>query len=243
MKVLITGASGKLGQELLKLFSNKLIPTHKEFDIINRIEVFGYIKKYKPNVIVHLAALTGINQCEQDKELAWNTNVEGTRNLIDACKMYNPKIYFVYMSTPCVFSGIEGNYNEDSIPYPKHFYGLTKLLGEVIVRNNMLFKYLIVRGNFVPKKKWMYPKAFSDRYGTYLFAHQLARAIKDVIDKKMLGIVHLVGERKISMYELAKMCPDSDDVLPMTLKEYQGPPLTVDMSLSSKRWKKYKIEE
>jgi len=141
----------------------------------------------------------------------------------------------------CVFSGNpkEAPFTENSFPYPKNFYSLTKLLGEMAVRFTDL-RWLVIRGNFVPRAKWLYPKAFTDRWGTYLFADQLAMAIKEVVEKGLCGIVHLVGDKKLSMYELAKMT--TPDIEPMTLKEYSGPPLTQDMSLDTIIWHKYKID-
>jgi len=239
VKVLITGSTGKLGKELIKLFPQALAPKRNEMTITKKEDVYKFIRTHKPDVIIHLAALTGIRECETNKELAWKTNVEGTNYLISAANDFVRNCYFVYMSTPCVFSGQEGNYVEDSIPYPKNFYSLTKLLGEIEVRNSQLKNWLIMRGNFVPREKWPYPKAFADRFGTYLFADDLARAIKEVVEKKLIGVVHLVGNRKLSMYELAKIT--TPEVQPMTLKEYSGPPLTIDMSLDTKRWKKYEI--
>jgi dTDP-4-dehydrorhamnose reductase len=109
----------------------------------------------------------------------------------------------------------------------------------MIVRSSNL-TYLIIRGNFVSREKWPYPKAFTDRYGTYLFAEDVAKGIKDVLDERLTGIVHIVGDKKISMFELARIT--TPDVQPMTLKEYRGPPLTIDMSLDTVRWKKYKID-
>ena len=98
----------------------------------------------------------------------------------------------------------------------------------------------IIRTNFVPNQKWKYPKAFVDRFGTYLFTGQVAQGISEVLQKKEKGIIHIVGDKRISMYELARLA-GSPDVGKLTLDEYQGPPVTVDMSLSTKRWKKYKI--
>ncbi|MCS7123065.1 MAG: sugar nucleotide-binding protein [Candidatus Aenigmarchaeota archaeon] len=238
-KILITGSSGRLGKELIKFFPNSLHPSRSEMDITNKDQVYQFIEKNKPEIIIHLAALTDVRECENKKDLAWKTNVDGTYYLVSASLKFVPEVYFVYMSTPCVFSGEEGNYNEDSIPYPKNFYALTKLLGEVIVRYSELKKWLIIRGNFVTRDRWPYPKAFVDRYGTYLFSDQMAKAIKEVLDNKMTGIVHIVGDKKLSMYEVAKIT--TPDVLPLTLKEYNGPPLTKDMSLETKRWKKYSI--
>ena len=99
----------------------------------------------------------------------------------------------------------------------------------------------IIRTNFAPKEQWKYPKAFVDRFGTYLFADGVAKGVFDVVQKKEKGIIHVVGDKRMSMYELALLA-GSKNVGKMTLEEYQGPPLTVDMSLSTNRWKKYKIE-
>ena len=239
MKTLITGSTGRLGKELVKFFPKALTPTRNEMDITKKEMVDSFIRKHKPDIIIHLAALTGVRRCEENKRLAWKTNVEGTYHLVNAALTFTPDCYFIYMSTPCVFSGEEGEYYEDSIPHPKNFYGLTKLLGEVIVRYSSLKKWLVIRGNFVPREKWPYPKAFIDRFGTYLFADDLAKAIKEVVDNRLTGIVHLVGDRKISMYELAKIT--TPNVEPITLKEYSGPPLTIDMTLRSKRIKPFKI--
>jgi len=240
MKTLITGASGRLGKELIKIFPDALTPTIQEMDITNPESILSYISKQKPDVVIHLAALTDIRKCEEDKELAWKTNVLGTRDLIKACLRFNKNCYFIYMSTACVFHGDKGPYSEDDIPYPKNFYSLTKFLGEIMVQcYGEGSKWLIIRTNFVPREKWPYPKAFIDRWGTYLFADDLAKAIKKVIDQKLTGVVHICGEEKLSMYELAKIT--TPNIQPMTLAEYSGPPLTQDMSLISKRIPAFKL--
>ena len=240
MKVFITGGTGKLGKELVSFFPGSLYPTHTELDITNREALHRFIKENIPNIIIHCAALTDIRLCEENKKLAWKVNVEGTRNLVKACLEYN-NCYFVYISTACVFYGDKGDYVETDIPYPKNFYSLTKLLGEFIVKYSGLNKWLIIRTNFVPRKPWPYPKAFIDRYGTYLFADDVALAVTSVIVKNLTGIVHIYGEEKMSMFELAKMT--TPNIKPMNLAEYTGPPLTIDMSLSSIRIKPFKIKK
>jgi len=229
---MITGGSGKLGRELVRFYKDSLHPSHRELDITDRSAVMEYVRENRPDVVIHCAALTGIRQCEENKELAWRTNVEGTENLVDACEMFVPGCYFVYVSTACVFYGDRGDYVETDIPHPKNYYSLTKLLGEIVVKRSRL-RWLIARTNFVAREPWPYPKAFVDRYGTYLFADDLALALKSLIGQNMTGIVHVAGEEKLSMYELARIT--TPDVKPMTLDEYDGPPLTVDMSLRSIR--------
>lgn len=236
---MITGSSGKLGTQLCKLFPEADAPPHKEMDITDFIEVSEYIERFRPDLLFHAAALTSVRECEGDPDLAWQINVGGTRNLVDSCLKYCPETYFVYISTACIFSGKEGDYNEQSIPDPKNYYSLTKLVGECVPR--ILNKWLVVRTNFVAKEPWPYPRAFTDRYGTYLFADDVAKAIREVTDSGITEVVHITGDRKMSIFTLARMV--SPNVKPMRLDEYEGPPLTVDMSLTTVRWKKHQISE
>ena len=240
MNILITGASGDLGQSLRKVFPDACCPSHKEMDITEINSVMKTILKFKPDAVIHAAALVGIRECEENKKKAWLTNVEGTQNIVDAVKKLGSNCYLIYMSTACVFAGEnEKYYTENDIPSPKNYYSLTKLCGEIITRQHG--NACIIRTNFVPKKQWKYPKAFIDRFGTYLFSDNVAIGIQEVAKKKEKGIIHIVGDKRMSMYELAILA-GSKNVGKMSLDEYKGPSLTVDMSLSTKRWKKYKIK-
>lgn len=239
MKILITGSSGALGSELKKKFPNALTPNHNKLDITNKEMHIDFFKKKKINTVIHAAAITSVRKCEEEKKLAWKTNVDGTKNLVDALIQTNPDGKFIYLSTACVFDGSIGMYKESSIPYPENFYALTKLLGEQEVKR--MSNYLIIRTNFTAKKKWPYPKAFSDRFGTYLFAENVANGIKDLLNSDMSGVVHIVGDKRISMLELAKIT--TPEIESMTINDYSGPRLTMDMSLDSERWKKYKISK
>jgi dTDP-4-dehydrorhamnose reductase len=238
MTMLITGVTGILGSELKKFFPDSITPTHKEFDICDLSSVKNIFNNYKIDLIIHTAALTSVRECEENKSKAMKLNVQGTHNLITELKNSNPQGKFVYISTACVFDGHSEMYNEESIPYPENFYSLTKLLGEYIV--SQFDNSLIIRTNFVGRKKWPYPKAFTDRYGTYLFSDQVANGINEIIQTNLTGVVHIVGDKKISMFDLAKIT--TPEILPITLQEYIGPKLTIDMSLDSKRWKKYSLQ-
>ena len=238
MKSLITGGSGILGTELKKFFPDSLFPSHSELDITNHEMVFDYFSKNEFDSIIHTAAMTSIRQCESEKKLSWDTNVIGTKNLVDAAIKFNPNSKFSYVSTACVFDGHVGMYKESSIPYPENFYALTKLIGEQFVKN--LKNHIIIRTNFKGKQKWPYPKAFTDRFGTYLFAENVASGIREIFDANIEGTIHIVGDKKLSMYDLAKITTPS--IKPMAIDEYQGPPLTMDMSLDTERWKKYTLK-
>jgi dTDP-4-dehydrorhamnose reductase len=238
MKVLITGGSGRLGKELVKVFPESSHPNRQELELEVKVQVANYISEKKPDVIIHTAAVTSVTYCEENRKEAYETNVGGTENLIDACLDHNSDCYFLLISTACVFRGDVGNYVETDRPYPKNYYALTKLLAECVVKYSGL-KFLIIRTNFVAREKWPYPKAFTDRYGTYLFASDVASAVEFIVQQKLAGIVHVCGDKKMSMFEIAKIT--TPNVEPLTLSEYHGVPLTVDMSLDSNRIKPFKL--
>ena len=237
--ILITGSSGALGTELKKKFPNAITPNHKELDITEKNKVKEFFEKMNIRIVIHAAAITSVRTCEEEKELAWKTNVEGTKNLVDTLIQTKPNGKFIYLSTACVFEGNIGMYKESSIPYPENFYALTKLLGEHEVKR--IPNHLIIRTNFTAKKKWPYPKAFSDRFGTYLFAKDVANGIEDIFNSDLNGIIHIVGDEKMSMFQLAKIT--TPDIESMTMDDYSGPKLTMDMSLDSEKWEKYKISK
>jgi dTDP-4-dehydrorhamnose reductase len=228
MKLLITGGTGKLGKQLVRLFPESLHPTHQELELGDRLLVDDYLATHRPEILIHLAAWIDVRGCEIDRHKAWQTNVVSTENLVEACQHHVRECYFIYMSSACVFRGDRGDYIETDVPYPDNFYGLTKLLGEFIVKK--MTTHLILRANFVAREKWKYEKAFTDRFGTYLFADDLALAIKDVVKMKLEGIVHIAGKEKISMFDLARITTPS--IKPMTIADVNLP-LPCDMSLRS----------
>ena len=237
MTILITGSTGTLGSELKKIFPDSVSPSHKDFDICDRNQLDTLFNKEKFDLVIHTAAYTTVRGCEENKELAMKINVEGTKNLVNAILKFSSNTKFVYISTACVFDGHSEMYVESSIPHPENFYALTKLLGESEAQR--IRDHIIIRTNFVGKKKWLYPGAFTDRFGTYLFADKVANGIKEICENNLQGIVHIVGDKKISMFDLAKIT--TSEVKPITLNDYTGPPLTIDMSLDTERWNKYQF--
>ena len=189
-----------------------------------------------------MAALASIPECEKDKDLARKVNVESTKNLLKiAKKLWVEK--FIYLQTACIFSWENAPYNENSIPNPKHYYWFTKLVAEEIIKsyNDDNFKTLIARTNFTTMP-WEYEKAFTDRFGTYLFAQWVAKWLKEFLeDNKNKQIIHICWERRISMYEYAIL--GWSKVWKLTLWEYNWVNLTRDMSLTTNAWHTYKIED
>ena len=233
MKVLITGSNGLLGQKLVKTFSSdhqttgidlqieSFIPeenfTYQNLSIFQTENLAGFIYTLNPEVVINTAAYTDVDNCEDNKELAWETNVEGVKNLADLCRIMNAKL--IQLSTDYIFDGEEGPYSEDDTPNPVGYYGLTKLESEkeiferkidfLIVRTNVLYgKGENLRPNFV---LWLIQKLSSkekvrivtDQYNNPTLADNLADAIKEAIEKNISGILNIAGSEYLSRYDFA----------------------------------------
>jgi dTDP-4-dehydrorhamnose reductase len=237
MTILLTGGDNSLSQELGKIYQEILIPDLKELDLTNKESIKQFFSRNNFDCIIHNESLLNVRECEENKFKAEKINVESTKNLVDIIQENTPKIEFIHLSTPCIFDGVSGMFTETSIPNPVNYYGITRMDAENEVKK--LQEFVIVRTNYVHKGIWPYPKAFTDRFGTYLFSKQVAQGIFDIRQEGVRGIIHIVSDTKISMYELAKIT--TPEIEPITMKEYSGPPLTVDMSLDTERWKKYQL--
>jgi dTDP-4-dehydrorhamnose reductase len=189
--------------------------------------------EHQISLVIHTAAMTDVRKCEEKKDAAIAVNVSGTRNIVTAAERSHAKV--IHISTACVFNGETAPFYETSIPEPKNHYAFTKLEAEKVVQSYK--NHLIIRTNFVAYEPWPFPAAFTDRYGTYLYAHDVASAIYKLRARE--GVIHVCGKDTLSMYNLAKL--SSPDVNPMTMKDYQGPPLTRDMRLISKIVPPFKI--
>ncbi len=241
-QIIITWWTWRLGKACKKVFPNSIYPNRKEMDITNIKMVESFLKKNKAKYIIHLAAIASIPKCEENKELAWEVNVKATRNLLKIAKRQWIK-KFLYLQTACIFSWEESPYDENSTPNPKHYYWLTKLASEEIVKSydDDNFTTIIARTNFTTMP-WEYEKAFTDRFWTYLFAQWVAKWMKEFLeDNKEKQIIHICWDRKISMYEYATLWWSK--VWKLTIWEYSWVWLTRDMSLITKNWHTYKIED
>ena len=243
-KILFTGGSGRLGKACKKIFPAAQYPSSKELNILDEEGINRYFSNHNINVVVHLAAMASIPLCENNKKEAYKMNVIGTKRMLEISKLYKVQ-HFIYLNTACIFPGTEDTAmeDEDGIPYPKHYYGLTKLMAEEIAKtfNSKDMLVTAVRTNFTTMP-WEYPGAFTDRYGTFLFAQGVAKGIKDIINEKpKYPIIHVCGNKKMSMYEYA--IAGGSNVMPITLAEYNGTPLTKNMCITSKYWKLYKLED
>jgi len=226
--VLVTGASGLLGNKIVEFIKKSftIIPIHNtkplhsnslKLDITNLSEILNLFHTIKPYAVIHTASETNVDKCETEKEHAWKTNVEGTRNIAEACQKVGAKL--VYISTDYVFDGEKGLYNEEDKPNPVNYYGLTKLEGEkqviehcknhAILRTSVLYGWHPWKQNFAT---WIINKlkqqqeitVVEDHYNTPTLADNLAEMAVEVAEKDLRGLYHTSGSERISRYEFAK---------------------------------------
>jgi dTDP-4-dehydrorhamnose reductase len=150
-KILVTGANGQLGSAIVTIFKQHnidVIGTDRSMmDITNQNQVFEVVKQIKPQVIIHCAAYTAVDKAEQDKINCYKVNVDGTRNLALISKEL--KIELIYFSTDYVFDGTKPEpYEVSDFPNPINYYGLTKYLGEEIIKS-LLTNFYIFRISWV----------------------------------------------------------------------------------------------
>jgi len=153
IKILVTGASGQLGNAL-QLFKDKdehltfVFLDKKELDITNYTAVKNAIQKYQPDYILNTAAYTKVDQAENERDLAFLINEKGVQNLVETCE--NETIGLVHISTDYVFDGNKRNpYHPDDTTNPRTVYGASKLAGEQSIINGELDQYWIIRTSWL----------------------------------------------------------------------------------------------
>ena len=220
MKVLVTGANGQLGYDVVKELQKQNIErcgaTRKEFDLIDFEATEKFIAHYMPDVVIHCAAYTAVDKAEDEQRLCYLVNASATENIAEICKKINAKM--LYISTDYVFDGTkEGAYEVDDIPNPINVYGKTKLLGEQAVQR-ILNKYFIVRiswvfgergNNFVKTmlklaKNHKELNVVADQYGSPTYTTDLAPLLVEMIKTDKYGIYHATNEGVCSWAEFAE---------------------------------------
>ena len=150
MKVLVTGASGQLGYDVYRVLQDNgfdvYSPRHSEMDIVDLSSVRKVLSIERPEVVVHCAAWTNVDLAEDEEEKCRATNVDGTINIVECCKIMN--IPIVYISTDYVFDGTgEEPWKIGDTPNPQNVYGKSKYDGERAVREYS--KHFIIRISWV----------------------------------------------------------------------------------------------
>ena len=211
-----------LGSDLCPIFSEEhiLVATDiKELDVRDPAAVLRWSKEVRPDLIVHLAAATDVDECERNPDLAYATNAIGTRNVALACQQVGAEL--VYISTVSVFDGTQCEpYTEYDIPNPLSHYSRAKYAGEQIVRS-LLSKYYIVRagwmfGGKTEDKKFVAKiialarqkpvlTVVNDKFGSPTYTADMARGLRDLTKTGWYGTYHMVGtEGYCSRFEFAQ---------------------------------------
>ncbi len=150
LDIVITGAQGQLGKELerrISLYHSVVSLSKNELDVTNKDEVNKKIKLLKPQIIIHAAAFTAVDQCEIDRKKAFEVNGLGAGNVALAANMVGARMF--YISSDYVFDGKKQSpYLEEDVPNPQSTYGMSKWMGEELV--------LSINKGTVIRTSWLY---------------------------------------------------------------------------------------
>lgn len=231
--ILITGGSGSLGWTLGGLLaprckvmasycSNPAIPGGTEavkVDLRDQGTIGQVIDRSQPDVIIHLAAITDPDACEQDPELASRVNLEATSEIALAAGRCGCKL--VFASTDLVFDGVRGAYAEDDSPHPVNRYGMSKLRAEQAVlgtcKDSFTFRSSLIYGRRSPSRpnflsrvlerlaKGERVQLFTDQRRNPILVDDLARALIAAIERDVSGLYHLGGRDVVTRYQFGKL--------------------------------------
>jgi len=232
MKLFVTGASGLLGTRLCELAIKKnykvysaysqhkpLYGTPFKLDIFDKKADEEILEKIKPDAVVHAAALSDVDKCEKEKDLAWKVNAEATAEIARLCVRHDA--FLVYVSTDYIFNGEKGSYKETDKPAPINHYGFTKLKGEEFVKESNA-EYCIARSSVIygaipaagkanfalwlmdKLKRKEEAKIVTDQWNSPTLNTNLAEMILEIVERKITGTFHLAGATRLSRYEFAK---------------------------------------
>ncbi|MDR1013242.1 MAG: dTDP-4-dehydrorhamnose reductase [Lactobacillales bacterium] len=241
--ILLTGGNGQLGTELRFLLDERKIDyvatDIATMDITNEFAVRVKFVRVKPDIVFHLAAYTAVDKAEdEDKELNYKVNVEGTKNIAKVSEEFGAKLF--YISTDYVFDGTLKNreYLPDDSPNPQNEYGRSKRLGEeaamefssryYIIRTSWVFgKY---GHNFVftmrkLAKEHSEISVVNDQLGRPTWTRTLAKFIMYIAEderKVSYGIYHLSNDNTATWYDFAKKILEDTAVkiVPISSKEF-----------------------
>ncbi|MBI3218507.1 MAG: NAD(P)-dependent oxidoreductase [Bacteroidetes bacterium] len=234
MRILVTGSNGLLGQKLVELISSGndyLIATAKsslvidlpkgEFhslDVTDTVSIERVFAQSKPDVIIHTAAMTQVDQCETEQEKCWLNNVQAVENLVKACEKFSVRL--IHLSTDFIFDGTHGPLDETEKPNPLSYYGKSKLAAEEVIQKSKIdwaiLRTVLVfgvtkdmsRSNIVlwVKKSLEEGKTIqvvNDQWRTPTLAEDLAMGCYLAATKKAKGIYNISGETMMTPYDIA----------------------------------------
>jgi len=233
LKFLVTGSAGLIGRQVVKdlsetheVFScyNKSKPEHGniiKIDLLNHEMISNVMSEKKPDVVIHLGAMTAVDLCDAQQDNALKINSQATEILAKECSKINS--FMVYVSTDYVFDGNTGMYEENDTTNPLGFYGKSKLLGEKSIQNfssNWCIARTSTPFGLHPTKKsfpiWVIENlqkqkqidVLTDQFTSPTYVPSLSRMLIEISERHLTGIIHVAGASKISRYEMAKLISD-----------------------------------
>jgi len=251
--ILITGASGQLGMSLKRIFNSKYEiisttgnnnPTGSSMylDVTNPMLFKEVMETTNPDLVINLAALTNVDHCEKNPELAYSINIGGMDNLVNAFK--GP---IIHVSTDYVFDGEDGPYKEEDTTNPLNVYGLSKLESEkllldhsensLVIRSNVLYDYSSKsEASFL---NWVVDSltqekeinVVEDQWNNPTWTGSLAVVIDRAIDTQLTGLVHWGDGDLVSRFDFANKIADVFNLKKSLIK----PILTSELNQTAKR--------
>jgi dTDP-4-dehydrorhamnose reductase len=242
MRILITGITGQVGRALHQVLAGQGLKVLQppRFDVADHHTV-QIITDLRPDLVIHSAAMTHVDACAQDPDLAFKVNAFGTQNVAHACLRCNAEM--VYISTNEVFDGFsERPYTEDDRPNPINPYGSSKRSGE-----QMSARYLKT-GLYIVRTAWVFApgsqkfpakimaaadsgrplRVVTDEISNPTYAPDLAQAIAQLIQTRAYGLYHFTNAGYCSRYDYAQEILRQSGrghlpIEPITLAEYTRP--------------------
>lgn len=223
--ILVTGGNGRFSKALKKhnkslnlYFANK-----NECNILKLKSIDKIIKKIKPKIILHCAALSRpMSIHEKNIIKSIDLNIIGTSNITKVCKKNNIKL--IYFSTGYIYEGKKGNYSEEDPVKPFNNYGLSKLGGECAVR---MYKNSLILRITMTEKPFKFKNAYSDLLSNFMFHEDVVKILPKIINER--GIINIGGKSQ-SIYSFAKTF--NKNVRKISSKKRSKLPLRQDMNIS-----------
>jgi dTDP-4-dehydrorhamnose reductase len=238
MRVIVTGSKGQLGQDVvleLKARGITCLGADKDdFDITDKTATMQFITTARPDAVIHCAAYTAVDRAEDEPELCYKVNAEGTRHVAEACQHVQAKL--LYVSTDYVFDGTgDVPWEVDAPTKPINVYGFSKLRGEEalsIVDRSFIVRISWVFGingsNFVNTMLRLAERGklgvVADQVGSPTYTKDLAPLLCDMVVSEKYGTYHATNEGYCSWYEFAcaifRVAKLKVDVEPLTTAQY-----------------------
>tara|TARA_B100001057_G_scaffold224683_1_gene224996 strand:+ start:1015 stop:1731 length:717 start_codon:yes stop_codon:yes gene_type:complete len=231
-KIVITGGSGRFGSQI-KNFKSKhstYFPSKKKLDILNLRNIRNYLKKIKPDILIHLAGLSRpMNVHEKNINKSIDLNIIGTANITKVCS--EQKIKLIYISTNYVYPGTKGNYKETDPLKPVNNYAWSKLGGEASVQ---LYKNSLIMRVSMTEKPFVHSKAFANVKTSFMYHQDVVKILFKLLHKK--GVINIGGKSQ-NIYEFAKK--ENKKVKKIYMRKNSQTKMPRDSSLNLTKLKKY----